>query len=76
MSPHIYNKRLNAIKVADAINKIEGVPVSQYAKDLSKKWARGEITGAQMKAALISIHKKEEQMLIEVIEQLDNITVS
>lgn len=60
MSPHIYNKRLNAIKVADAINKIEGVPVSQYAKDLSEKWARGEITGAQMKAALISVHKKEK----------------
>lgn len=60
MSPHIYNKRLNAIKVADAINKIEGVPVSQYAKDLSEKWARGEITGAQMKSALISVHKKEK----------------
>ena len=60
MSPYIYNKRLNAIKVADAINKIEGVPVSQYAKDLSEKWARGEITGAQMKAALISVHKKEK----------------
>ena len=60
MLPHIYNKRLNAIKVADAINKIVGVPVSQHAKELSEKWARGEITGAQMKAALISIHKKEE----------------
>lgn len=60
MSPQDYNHRLNAIKVADAINKIESVPVSQYAKELSEKWARGEITGAQMKAALISIHKKEE----------------
>ena len=59
MSPHIYNKRLNAIKVADAINKIEGVPVSQYAKELSEKWAKGEVTGAQMKAALVSVHKKK-----------------
>lgn len=59
MSPQDYNQRLNAIKVADAINKIEGVPVSQYAKELSEKWARGEITGTQMKAALISVHKKK-----------------
>lgn len=29
MSPQVYNKRLYAIKVADAVNKIEGVPVSQ-----------------------------------------------
>ena len=32
-------KRKNAIKVADALNSIEGVPVSDYAKDLSEKWA-------------------------------------
>lgn len=63
MSLQDYNNRLNAIKVADAINKIEGVPVSQYAKELSEKWAKGEVTGAQMKSALISVHKKKTIVL-------------
>ena len=51
-------KRTTAIKVADALNMIEGVPVSAFAKDLSEKWAKGEITGADMKAALIAKHKR------------------
>ena len=55
MSP-IEIKRKNAIKVADALNSIEGVPVSDYAKDLSEKWARGEIIGEDMKAALLKKH--------------------
>ena len=42
-------KRIAAVKTADAINAIEGVPVSNYARALSKSWARGELTGAQMK---------------------------
>ncbi len=49
-------KRKNAIKVADALNSIEGVPVSDYAKELSEKWARGEITGEDMKNALLKKH--------------------
>ena len=58
MSPKNYAKRITAIKVADTLNKIEGVPVSDYARELSEKWAKGEITGSQMKAALIAAHKK------------------
>lgn len=38
------------------MNSIEGAPVSDFAKDLSAKWAKGEITGADMKAALIAKH--------------------
>lgn len=57
MSP-IETKRTAAIKVADALNMIEGVPVSAFAKDLSAKWAKGEISGADMKAALIAKHKR------------------
>ena len=37
MSPNQRLKRLNAVKVANALNKIEGVPVSQYAIELSDK---------------------------------------
>lgn len=57
MSP-VETKRMAAIKVADALNMIEGVPVSAFAKELSSKWAKGEISGADMKAALIAKHKK------------------
>jgi len=52
------NRRIAAVKTADAINAIEGVPVSRYAKTLSQSWARGEITGAQMKQALFASHAK------------------
>ena len=58
MSPNQRLKRLNAVKVANTLNKIEGVPVSQYAIELSDKWANGEISGAEMKSALIAAHKK------------------
>lgn len=51
------NRRLAAVKTANAINAIEGAPVSDYAKMLSLRWMRGEITGAQMKAALLDSHR-------------------
>ncbi len=57
MSP-AQTKRTAAVKVADTLNNIEGVPVTAFAKDLSAKWAKGEITGAQMKAALLAKHRK------------------
>lgn len=52
------SRRIAAVKTADAINAIEGAPVSRYAKVLSYSWARGEITGAQMKQALLASHLK------------------
>jgi len=51
------NKRIAAVKTADAINAIEGAPVSDYARRLSASWARGEMTGEQMKTALLASHK-------------------
>lgn len=57
MAPSKIAKRQRAVRLADAINSIEGVPVRQYAKDLTAAWARGEITGQQMKAALLASHK-------------------
>ena len=58
MSPQIEIKRQTAVRVADTLNKIEGVPVTEFAKELSSKWAKGEITGAQMKTMLIQKHKR------------------
>lgn len=51
-------RRMQAVKLADALNAIEGVPVSDYAKTLSQCWANGELTGDQMKAALLASHRK------------------
>ena len=50
-------RRITAVKTADAINAIEGAPVSDYARKLSASWARGELTGDQMKTALLASHK-------------------
>ena len=58
LSPQVEAKRRTAVRVADTLNKIEGVPVTEFAKELSSKWAKGEITGAQMKTMLIQKHKK------------------
>ena len=44
-----FHKRLVALKTADAISAIKGVPISADAKFLSEKWVRGELTGEQMK---------------------------
>jgi hypothetical protein len=57
MSPKLQSRRLRAVKLANAVNKIEGVPVTSQAKKLSAQWLRGEISGAEMKAMLIAKHK-------------------
>ena len=49
-------RRIQAVKLADALNAIEGVPVSKYAKMLSHCWANGDLTGEQMKEALLASH--------------------
>ena len=51
-------RRIQAVKLADALNAMEGVPVSNYARTLSACWARGELTSEQMKSALLAAHRK------------------
>lgn len=58
MSEQERKRRIAAVKTADAINAIEGAQVSEYARELSLRWSRGEITGEEMKAALLESHKK------------------
>ena len=53
-----FHKRFAALKTADAINAIKGVPVSADAKLLSEKWVREELTGEQMKQELFALHRK------------------
>ena len=48
-------KRLRAVKIANAINSIEGVPLSDKVKQISERWANGEITSEQIhKIALVA----------------------
>ena len=58
MSPNKIEKRLKAVKVADAINNIEGVPISGRAKELSTLWVNGELSSSEMKKILIDAHRK------------------
>ena len=51
------SKHVAAVKTTDEINAIEGTPVSAYARQLSASWARGELTGEQMKTALLASHR-------------------
>ena len=53
-----FHKRLVALKTADEISAINGVPISADAKLLSGKWVRGELTGEQMKQELLDLHRK------------------
>lgn len=59
MDQQVRSRRLAAIKVADAINAIEGAPVSDYVRGLSDRWARGEITGDEMKTALLDYYRQK-----------------
>ena len=52
------NRKEQAVKLADALNSIEGVPVTDFAKELSQRWVDGEITGEEMKEALLQHHRK------------------
>lgn len=58
MSEQNRKHRIAAIKTADAINDIAGSPISDYARELSLRWSRGEITGDEMKTALLESHKE------------------
>ena len=58
MDQQMRNHRIAAVKAADAINAIGGVPVSDYARNLFDRWARGEITGEEMKSVLLSYYQK------------------
>ena len=61
MSTKARNRKIQAMKLADALIAMEGVTVSDYAKTLSQRWADGELTGEQMKEALLIFHRKLAQ---------------
>ena len=58
MSQQDQRKRKHAFKIASAVGKIEGVPVSNEAKELYWKWVNGELTERQLIDELNRLHGK------------------
>ena len=50
-------KRRRAVKIANAVNSIEGVPASESSKLQSDRWSNGEITTEQIKTELLVKYK-------------------
>ena len=51
-------KRRRAGKIANAVNSIDGVPVSKEVKLIQARFAKGELTSEQMKTEVISFCKR------------------
>ena len=51
-------KRKRAIKIAKAINSIEGVPVCEKAESIFAKWSEGEISDEQMHTLMLAMYTK------------------
>lgn len=51
-------KRLRAVKIAKAINSIEGVPIPDETNDIYRQWIDGKITDEQLTAVMLSLCTK------------------
>jgi hypothetical protein len=51
-------RRKRAIKIAKAINSIEGVPVSEKAESIFTMWSEGKLTDEQMHSQMLAMYTK------------------
>ena len=51
-------KRLRAVKIAKAINSIEGVPIPDETDEFFRQWINGEITDEQLTVVMLSLCKR------------------
>ncbi len=51
-------KRMRAVKVAKAINSIEGVPIPEETNEFFRQWINGELTDEQLTAVMLSLCKR------------------
>ncbi|MBR2108439.1 MAG: antitoxin VbhA family protein [Ruminococcus sp.] len=58
MSENEIARRKRAIKIAKAINSIEGVPVSEKAENIFAKWSEGKLTDEQMHSQMLAMYTK------------------
>lgn len=54
-------KRKNAVAFADAINSIEGVPLSPIARCLSDQWQQEKISSTEMVRALVEYYATRDE---------------
>lgn len=52
------DKRKRAVKIASAINSIEGVNIPENAEKIFKKWSDGKLTDEQLTSMMLSICTK------------------
>ena len=52
------DKRKRAVKIASAINSIEGVNISKNAEEIFKKWSDGKLTVEQLTSMMLSLCTK------------------
>ena len=52
-------KRKRAVKIANAVNSIDGVPASECSRLLSDRWSNGEITTEQMRTELLMKYRSD-----------------
>ena len=48
-------KRLRAVKIAKAINSIEGVPIPDETNEFFRQWIDGEISDNQLTDVMLSL---------------------
>ena len=58
MSSHEIRRRFDAVRMADAVNRIDGVPISRRARQLSIRLSNGDISEHDVIHALNAVHKK------------------
>ena len=51
-------KRLRAVKIAKAINSIEGVPIPDETNEFFRQWIDGEISDDQLTEIMLSLCKR------------------
>lgn len=51
-------KRMRAVKVAKAINSIEGVPIPEETNEFFRQWINGELTDEQLTSVMLSLCKR------------------
>ena len=51
-------KRQRAVKIAKAINSIEGVPIPNETDEFFHQWIDGEITDEQLTEIMLSVCKR------------------
>ena len=51
-------KRLRAVKIAKAINSIEGVPIPDETNEFFRQWIDGEISDDQLTEVMLSLCKR------------------